>query len=142
MKGVWYNTLMKEKIIVALRWVGAAVLPIPVAMVLHLSALFVAPFGIGRFIESTNLWWRIFSQYVLFGIDGFVMAICSYILAPRSKFFTMTVIATVYITINATGILLWVADGQFAFPTLVKYLACPLGLGYGIFYIHCKEQEM
>lgn len=130
---MWYNGRMKEKLTIVLRWIGAALLPLPVAALVRLFVLCVLPTSICSYIRTDGQWWFFALPYLSSFIEGAMATICTYALAPSSKFFATCIITTVYATISVTCVLIGAFMGTFHMKTAFGVLICLIGMGYGIF---------
>jgi hypothetical protein len=119
------------RIIEVLRWIGAVILPLPIGFIV---CLINQGFAI-RYIGMEGYGWKLFEIYN--GILGAtVIGISAYKIAPRGKFLTATVIATMYGTMNLIGTIIqaivMVKRGEIDWWQLAVYTGNIVGAVIGI----------
>ena len=120
------------KFINAMRWICAVVLPIPTAWIVSAVNRFCAY----RYIDvDESVWFRIYDS----GLQGAIIAFCAYKIVPRAKFYSASIISTVYATINVISIILWCIKCPFDIWRFIQYIASPVGMVLGIIAISQDE---
>jgi len=130
---------IKSKLIIALRWVGAAILPVPVAIGVRVLVLYVMPSSVCSYVGCDGQWWFVFLPYICPFLEGSISIVCSYSLAPRSKFFATSIIATVYSTIWVVSFLYGIFLGTFHIKTAITGIIFLAGLGCGLLQSYRAE---
>lgn len=123
---------MKEMLIVSFRWIGASLLPLPVAMLVRLFILYVMPSSVCRYMGTDGEWWFCILPYLCPFVEGAAAVMCTYSLAPRSKFFATCIITAVYATIPVVGLAIGLVLGSFQWQAVIKVAILLVGMGCGI----------
>ena len=133
---------MKQKVIDALRWVGAVVFPILSAMLVGLAIILI---GTKFYTDHGNVvirgqTWGIIEDYFLKPfLEPYVIPVVAWHWAPRRKFFSAVIITGFYATLFAGIVLGGIFAGKTSTPALLELVGIPFGLLAGILWARHLE---
>ena len=119
-----------------LGWLGAVLLPLPAAILVSIINRWSAKLYIGPEVNDSLLF-AIYDSC----LQGYVMAWCAYFFAPRKKFYSSSIISTVYVTLSFTSIVVWLFMRPFDLGQFIRYVATPIGIILGIVSVSTKRER-